>query len=112
MYLIWAGTTTNETSKWANWKSAMDAGIVYARRMPLDREMDPGFEPPVVGWPKRPEEILVKTRDGLEPDESVSSRVEGEGPWERVWSLREVENVYDIGFVGNFLDVFWSRESL
>lgn len=87
----------------------MDDGNVFARKLAVDREVDEEFEPEVRGWPKKPEEILARTVDGMEPNEEVSARMEGEGTWERVWTLREVENVYDLGFVGNVRDVFLKR---
>ena len=29
VYLIWAGMTTNESSKWADWRDDMDDGVVF-----------------------------------------------------------------------------------
>ncbi|TGZ79548.1 zf-DHHC-domain-containing protein [Ascodesmis nigricans] len=37
-YLIWAGTTTNETAKWADWKDDIQDGIVFIADM--DTESD------------------------------------------------------------------------
>jgi len=49
---------------------------------------------------------VVRTDDGLPPAQTVDL---GTGPWERVWKLADVENLYDLGFVQNLKDVFWPR---
>lgn len=45
----------------------------------------------------------MATVDGLEPKRPGMA---GEGDWVRVRALREVENIYDMGFWDNLGDVF------
>lgn len=113
LYLIWAGTTTNETSKWGNWKLDMDDGIVFRRPLDPQRERDEEFESLRVGesWPQEAVEILVRTTNGEPPSGERADTLEGEGEWEKVWTLGDVVNVYDIGFRGNLADLFFGRNS-
>lgn len=39
-YLIWAGTTTNETSKWGDWKEDIKDGLVFIAEPESDNEGD------------------------------------------------------------------------
>ena len=151
IYLIWAGMTTNESSKWADWRDDMADGVVFlgTRRedtmaehahgvghptaAPVrepgqggsgsgsDSEYDEpiltpgsesserdvaGEEPPTT-WPLESRHILVRTRDGQAP-KSLPSRVQRVAvpdSFERVWSLAAVENVYDLGFWDNLVEV-------
>jgi palmitoyltransferase ZDHHC4 len=48
-------------------------------------------------------QILVRTVDGTAP--SVDEPL-GVGDWEKVHSLADVENLYDLGFWDNLVDVF------
>jgi len=100
LWLLYCGTTTNETLKWSDWQAEMRDGCAFARRLP-----PPGLEPPGwTRWPADAEQILVRTEDGNPPAPHL--RIAGVGPWERVWRLKDVENLYDIGFRDNLVDVF------
>ncbi|KAI0477583.1 zf-DHHC-domain-containing protein [Xylariaceae sp. FL0804] len=121
LYLIYCGTTTNESMKWEDWRLEMDDGCAFKRRLPADRPRDPRIEPgpplsssplhsssshrvrPRRRWPVEAVQVLVRTEDGEPPDAASSI---GAGPWERVWHLRDVENLYDLGFRDNLIDVF------
>ncbi|EUC34354.1 hypothetical protein COCCADRAFT_4291 [Bipolaris zeicola 26-R-13] len=111
IYLIWAGMTTNESSKWADWRDEMAEGVVFLGhrredtmheyRSPTDDE-----EPPTT-WPLESRHILIRTRTG-QPPKLLPSRIKSvakEGSFERVWNLAAVENVYDLGFWDNIVEV-------
>ncbi|KAH7029506.1 DHHC palmitoyltransferase-domain-containing protein [Microdochium trichocladiopsis] len=106
VYLIWCGTTTNESMKWSDWKIEMDEGCAFKRSLhpppPLERHRDHAVEPAWTRWPVEAMQILVRTEDGHPPHKESPY---GFGEWERVWSLREVENLYDIGFWDNLTDI-------
>ncbi|OAQ82246.1 DHHC zinc finger protein [Purpureocillium lilacinum] len=104
LYLVWAGTTTNESLKWSVYKEDMDDGFAFRRPLPARRKRDPQMEPPCARWPVEPEQVLVATSDGEPPIDDLN--LAGEGEWERVWSLRHVENLYDMGFGDNLADAF------
>ncbi|KAJ1325480.1 palmitoyltransferase ZDHHC4 [Microdochium nivale] len=106
LYLIWCGTTTNESMKWSDWKVEMDEGCAFKRALdppsPLTRSRDFSVEPAWTRWPVEALQVLVRTEDGQPPHRDSPY---GHGDWERVWSLRDVENLYDIGFWDNLIDI-------
>lgn len=104
MYLIYCGTTTNESLKWAEWKEDMDEGFAFRRRLPTNRVRDVRVEPAWTRWPVDAEQIVVSTENGMPPPPHPD--LLGVGEWERVWKLRDVENLYDLGFWDNLVDVF------
>lgn len=104
LWLIYCGTTTNETLKWSEWKEDMNDGYAFRRSMPADRQKNERIEPGCTRWPVQTEQILVTTLDGQPPKNDVN--YPGEGQWERVWSLTHVENLYDMGFWDNLADIF------
>ncbi|KAF2729537.1 palmitoyltransferase swf1, partial [Polyplosphaeria fusca] len=131
VYLIWAGMTTNESSKWADWRDDMADGVVFlgTRREdslrsshPHPKQHDsngsststapmlrfpPEDEEPPTTWPIESRHILVRTRDG-EPPENLPIRIAAfanKDSFKRVWNLSEVENVYDLGFWDNLVEV-------
>ncbi|KAK7742353.1 palmitoyltransferase swf1 [Cytospora paraplurivora] len=108
MYMIYAGTTTNESMKWSDWKLEIDDGYAFRRRMPQDRQKDLRFEPAWTRWPVSTGQILVRTESGY-PPRSDSQNHPGVGEWVRVRSLRSVDNLYDLGFWDNLREVFWPR---
>jgi palmitoyltransferase len=123
VYLIWAGMTTNESSKWADWRDDMADGAVFLGRRReetlKDERSAPGAqmpsatpnsiveeEEPPTSWPLQSRHILIRTMDG-QPPQSLPSRIRSvadEDSFERVWNLSAVENVYDLGFWDNFLE--------
>ncbi|KAI1148957.1 DHHC zinc finger protein [Nemania diffusa] len=107
-YLIYCGTTTNESMKWQDWQAEMDDGFAFRRRLPIPRKRHPRFEASWTRWPVEPAQILVRTEDGQPPNDTSPP---GEGAWERVWHLRDIENIYDIGFWDNLTDIFVPNHS-
>lgn len=105
MYLVYCGTTTNETLKWAEWKEDMHDGYAFGRRLPTNRhQRNARFEPAWTRWPAQPERILVTTTDGQPP--RPEQQIPGEGAWQRVGSLQSVVNLYDLGLWNNMKDIF------
>lgn len=104
MYLIWAGTTTNESMKWSDWQADMSDGFAWKRTLPQDRPRDPSIEPECDRWPCESLQILMQTEDG---DPPRGEGAIGVGQWEQVWRLKDVENLYDLGFWDNLMDVFF-----
>ena len=120
IYLVWAGMTTNETSKWADWRDDITDGVVYrAERLPVaDDEMEGQSNDmePFVQWPISSAQQLVVSEE-CQPDSrwngsssvpsstitnSLSRRSSG---WRQVYSLADVDNLYDLGFWDNLIDV-------
>lgn len=116
-YLIWAGTTTNESAKWSDWKEDIADGYVFKAK----RSQLPGAPPPVdLGdrpWPVKSDQILVT--DNRPPMEGyilasdsnfVYYRREPDGPvdsrWTQPHTMRELDNIYDMGFWDNIKDAF------
>ncbi|KAK3342780.1 DHHC palmitoyltransferase-domain-containing protein [Neurospora tetraspora] len=104
LWLVYCGTTTNESMKWQDWQAEMDEGGVYKRRIESGRVKDLKVEPAWTRWPVEAEQVMVRTDDGKPP--RSSHRLPGEGEWEAVWRLKDVENLYDIGLWDNLVDVF------
>jgi palmitoyltransferase len=104
VWLVYCGTTTNESMKWSDWQAEMDDGFVFKRRVEKGRAKDLRIEPAWTRWPVEPEQVLVRTVDGKPPAQDAD--LPGVGEWEAVWRLKDVENLYDIGFWDNLLDVF------
>jgi len=107
VYLIWAGTTTNESFKWDDWKEDIADGLVYKNISP-GSEDDPQNGPeiePEVHWPVACNQRLLNRihQQRLTPEEDASLQRSG---WCKVRSLREVENLYDLGFWSNLRDIF------
>ena len=104
LWLVYCGTTTNESMKWADWQIEMDDGFAFKRRMEPGRVKDVSVEPAWTRWPAETEQVLLRTTDGAAP--SGDAGYPGVGEWEAVWRLRDVENLYDLGFWDNLVDVF------
>ncbi|KAK2004965.1 DHHC zinc finger domain-containing protein [Colletotrichum falcatum] len=102
VWLIYCGTTTNESLKWSDWKAEMDDGCAFKRGMPANRVKDARFEPERTRWPLEAMQVLTRTDDGMPPPDHGP----GAGEWERVWNLKDVENLYDLGLWDNLADIF------
>jgi hypothetical protein len=122
MYLIWAGTTTNESGKWSDWQEDMRDGLAFITDIDPSRSWGhaggTGMEGSewagynADGWkqsrfPKRSGQFLVLTSDGQPPRnlQAPILAVVGDGQWRRCWNLKNVDNVYDLGFWGNLKNV-------
>ena len=125
-YLIWAGMTTNESSKWADLRDDMADGLAFkGNREALNthnrlRKYDRGGgeyanghanpalyqnevgEEVYVSWPVSSDQIVTRTTDGRSPFAQ-------EGLWERVWNLADVVNIYDLGGWDNFMEIMKGR---
>lgn len=121
-YLIWAGMTTNESQKWADLRDDMADGYVFrASRQALNTHnqlrkygdrasghANGGTNPalrsgeardePYVPWPVSSDQLIVRTNDGMPPFDQ-------EALWTRVWSLSDVDNIYDLGGWDNFMEI-------
>jgi hypothetical protein len=109
LYLIWAGTTTNESMKWSDLQADMADGYVFKRALPEGRIKEGNTEPAWTLWPVESQQIVLRTKDGLPPR---GPKLLGIGEWHRVWKLAAVENLYDLGFKDNLIDVFLPRHRL
>jgi len=96
VYLIWAGMTTNETGKWADLKDDMKDGFVWVCE--VDPQVDDLGATDKGRSVKAKKKMMValRTNDEMPPD--CSER------WRRCWKLKEVENIYDLGFWENLKD--------
>lgn len=100
MYLIWAGMTTNENGKWADLRDDMADGLVWMRDQDENGYQNGLLELDETAgsrWPVKSTVLIKKSFDGRPPDD--------DSRWRRVWRLREVENVYDLGFWASLKDV-------
>lgn len=120
-YLVWAGMTTNESAKWAEWRDEVADGFVFksTRREVYGNPTVPDEDhKPQPSWPVSSDQILVLT-DGNPPAKGymLSSRlnevIQPEDPgapadprWVRVRSMRDVDNIYDLGCRDNLREVF------
>ena len=117
VYLIWAGMTTNESSKWADWKDDIADGLVFRSERHAedhDGHLIPEIEP-FVDWPITSPQRLVRCENGKIPGVQIDSRENGEmsptrghlshkSRWKRLQGLHEVDNLYDLGFWDNLAD--------
>lgn len=124
VYLVWAGMTTNESHKWADWRDDIADGIVFKGRRRSraagERSADPETEPEVA-WPLVHDQILVRGENGWPPSSEASDQraaiplsiasdlVNDENSWVKVRNLGEVHNIYDLGFWDNFRDILRTR---
>ena len=107
-YLIWAGMTTNETSKWADWREDIADGLVFktgkSQQLTNGGHTD-AVEEPVVTWPISSNQKLIR----FEPTRSEAGNKPLSSPGsdglEKVKGLDEVHNLYDLGFWDNLRDM-------
>jgi len=127
LYLIWAGMTTNESQKWTYWQEDMADGCVFKGKRSdvlahdqlmrnqlkanqpqgghLQRRvssMQVEDDEPRVDWPVNSDQMVVRTNDGAPP-------VGRQYLYDRIWSLSEVDNIYDLGFRDNLSYVIQGR---
>jgi palmitoyltransferase len=117
LYLVWAGVTTNETSKWEDWKEDMYDGYVFAAELKQPNrqvnssanELKDRYDSRDLGprWPHKPRQFLVRTSDGKPPRfvADVIKEQVVEDSWRQIWHLGDVDNIYDLGFWGNLKEV-------
>jgi hypothetical protein len=104
LYLIWAGTTTNETAKWGDLREDMADGVVWKGERSVVNSSMPEHTGVEVAtfWPIKSNQVVVRTSDGQMPRwrrEQASTQIPAQ--WTKCWTLAEVENIYDLGFADN-----------
>ena len=107
IYLVWAGMTTNESSKWADWRDDITDGAVFKRDRSRGKSqitLQRSSVEPAVKWPICSTQELEK-RSNSHIRESLSSNGSSSRDWKRVQNLSEIENLYDLGFWDNFVDI-------
>ena len=120
VYLIWAGMTTNESSKWEDWKYMTSIGIVFKCYRPKTGSPRPSADQeaePLVPWPASTQQLVTVCENGKPPDFETSPASESpereasatSQHWTRVDGLHQIENLYDLGFWDNLHDVLPSR---
>jgi palmitoyltransferase len=105
VWLVYCGTTTNESLKWSEWRQDIAEGYAFARSLPSDRPRDWRYESKWTRWPVEPDRILITTNDGSAPP--PNSPIPGAGPWEKMSSMSGVVNIYDLGVWDNLRDIFF-----
>ena len=107
VYLIWAGMTTNESFKWDDWKEDVSDGVVYKCEEPRGSKAagPDGKAEPIIPWPVSSTQRLVSRGNEASLQAEQESRFT-EPPWELVHSMKEVVNLYDLGFWSNLMDIF------
>lgn len=108
IYLIWAGTTTNESSKWADLRDDMADGLAYMYDIDEDEVSEESAD-----WPVSSRQFVIVTQDGTMPrrdqvlaiDQMRGRTRERDREWKQVWNLSGVENIYDLGFWDNLMEV-------
>ncbi|KIV90591.1 hypothetical protein PV10_07877 [Exophiala mesophila] len=126
LYLVWAGMTTNESAKWAEWKEDVEDDLVWRAEIVRLRETYPRLPEDVEPsqtegrWPAHltARWWMVRTRDGTQPKHKTpGSQAPDDGDpcdevderWEKVESIKEVDNLYDQGFWVNLVDHLFNR---
>ncbi len=118
VYLIWAGMTTSESAKWADWRDDIADGLVFrserGRQDLIDGQGNSGIEP-YVDWPISSTQSLVRCDNGQKPKGQLDGLGNGadlpargsltlQNRWKRVDDLHDVHNLYDLGFWNNAVD--------
>lgn len=103
VYLVWAGVTTNENFKWDDWKEDVRDGYVFVARERRQPVSD-GTEP-FVRWPKRNDQVLINRAILVSRERFPAEMSIREPDWSRVESMRDIVNVYDLGFARNVKEV-------
>ena len=121
LYLIWAGMTTNESSKWSYWRDDISDGLVYrASRSTLPDDLSAttsGFDDRFSPWPARSRWYVILSEDGRLPtfpnqrtgdfnSRGADQMSEADARWQKVRTISELENIYDLGFWNNLKDIF------
>jgi palmitoyltransferase len=114
--------TTNESSKWSDWKEDVVDDLVFKAELTRLRETAPRGAAKVhpddhlVRWSRRAKWWMTVTRDGKHPRlkylgeaPGTESLGEQDERFVRVMSMKEVDNLYDLGFWNNFKDLMFNR---
>ncbi|KAF3908250.1 hypothetical protein AA313_de0204860 [Arthrobotrys entomopaga] len=110
-YLLWAGTTTNETFKWNDWKEDIAAGEVWMARDPTRNPFTGRWSAHTPGpltalnWPVQNDKIVYRIVSQEEMEYLDKHLV-----WTKVEDFKELDNVYDIGFKKTLEGVIWDTQ--
>ncbi|KAF7587989.1 hypothetical protein BBP40_006440 [Aspergillus hancockii] len=120
-YLIWAGMTTNESAKWSDWKGYVADGMAFKSTKKETYGSSPllhEYQSPQRHWPVSSDQVLVLT-EGEAPrvgfvfsldSNEINQPNDREAPidqrWTPVRSMREIDNIYDLGFWDNVRHAF------
>ncbi|KAM5471615.1 palmitoyltransferase swf1 [Microsporum ferrugineum] len=124
IYLIWSGMTTNESSKWGEWRDDIADGFAYiaqAKEVRPQLQDVSGVRDEDFTWPKRSDRTLVYTngqpprvgytftdeRNSIKQPDKHNAPVDTR--WTQVQSLKEIVNIYDLGFWENLRDSIHRR---
>jgi len=102
VYLLYVGSTTNETAKWSDWREDVRDGLAYAAPVVAESPMQPETK-----WPRASQFFLVVTCDGAPPRhlaEDIKAVVGEDAHWKRCRDLKDMDNMYDLGFWGNLME--------
>ncbi|EHA19441.1 hypothetical protein ASPNIDRAFT_134044, partial [Aspergillus niger ATCC 1015] len=105
-YLIWAGMTTNESSKWSDWKEEVADGMAYKSSKAEIYSSSPllaEYQSAQSFWPVSSDQVLILT-DG-EPPKEGNKDAPIDRRWIQVQSMKEIDNIYDLGFWDNLRHV-------
>lgn len=119
-YLIWAGMTTNESSKWSEWKEDVIDGFVYKASKAEIYGSSPllgEYQRPENSWPVSSDQVLVVTdeppKEGclMSPDSNeITQPSDRNAPIDQRWvpvrGMGEIDNIYDLGFWKNLRHAF------
>lgn len=117
IYLIWAGMTTSESAKWSELGySCADGHVFKSSRTDIYGQSYSPYRSrkSTESWPVGSDQIIVLTEDGQPPKagdflSSTSndfdySKAAPDHRWSQVRSLKDVDNIYDLGFWDNLRD--------
>lgn len=122
-YLVWTGMTTNESSKWSEVKEDVSDGLLFkSTRSEIygDSAQPDEAQKSCPSWPVSSDQVLAltdgeePTHGGMIPPDSDEPAQEGSDSedgtidtrWIRVRSMREIDNIYDLGFWDNLREIF------
>lgn len=116
LYLIWAGMTTNESAKWTDWKEDVEDGFVFKTKRSLIFENPISLDPHDRTWPVQTDQILVTDEDPptegcllMSDSNGIARRPVSDVPpdsrWRKLYSMKDIDNIYDMGFWYNLQDV-------
>ncbi|MCJ1316293.1 palmitoyltransferase swf1 [Xylographa vitiligo] len=107
VYLIWAGTTTNESFKWEEWKEDVADGFVYKNgpAIPTGRKHNDTITGSKLSSSISSSQRLIN-KVSQQPWSRENDLDMQRSGWVRVLSMKEVDNIYDLGFMNNLKDIF------
>ena len=112
VYLVWAGMTTNESFKWSDWKADVAEGLVFlndgstkVEQAANGRSSTPETrESPSKGNP-RLLNLAIENPFCDSSGDHMEWREPPQPPWTQVADLRQLVNIYDLGFFDNVREV-------